>query len=172
MKPNIYVYLLYIYVGDLSPPEYELCLDCKLNSAEIVFHHCHSDGHEPGSVLYVDKDCREIVPIPLPKSIGKMSWARKLKAHPLSECRNRHNCSFPHHNLAAEIINQWKESTVIVSKPPTLVSPIDMYVCTLSSCMYLFLLNLHILSWSKLKLGLGLAIYNNTSSCRKDITKS
>ena len=103
-------------------PEYELCLDCKLQAGERILHQCHSDGHKPVTVLYVDEESREIVPVPLPRGIGKMSRARKFRAHLPSECRNPQYCSFPHHQLAAKIMNQWKERTVTVSKPPTLVS--------------------------------------------------
>ena len=113
-------------------PEYELCLDCKLQATGGILHHCCSDGHEPVTVLYVDEEGREIVPVPLPRSIGKMSRARKFRAHLPSECRNPQYCSFPHHQLAATIMNQWREGTVAVSKPPTLVSPTTDVIIVLS----------------------------------------
>ena len=100
-------------------PEYELCMDCRLHAAEGIFHRCHSDGHQPVTVLYVDEEQREIVRVPLPRRIFTTS---KFRAHLPSECRNPQNCSFPHHQLAAKIMNQWREGTVAVSKPPTLVS--------------------------------------------------
>ena len=113
--------------GNLRP-EYELCLDCKLRAAERILHNCHSDGHEPATVLYVDENCREIVEIPLPRSIDKMSRGSKFRvAHLPSECQNPQYCSFPHHQLAAKIMNRWREVTVAVSKPPNLVSWTEHY---------------------------------------------
>ena len=103
-------------------PEYELCLDCKLQAADGILHHCHSGKHVPITVVYVDEESREIVPVPLPRNVGKMSKASKFRVtHLPSECRNPQFCSFPHHHLAAKIMNQWRGRTVKVSKPPTLV---------------------------------------------------
>ena len=104
-------------------PEYELCVDCKLEAANRILNYCHSDGHKPVIVLYLDEDHKEIVPIPLPRSFYKISWAKRFRAHLPSECPNPQNCSSPHHQLAAKIMNQWKQGTIAVSKPPTLVSP-------------------------------------------------
>ena len=114
-------------LGSLMP-EYELCVDCKLQAADKILHHCHSGEHKPMTVLYVDEDNKEIVPVPLPRSSDR---ATKFRAHLSSECRNPQNCSFPHHELAAMIMNQWKERTVAVSKSPTLVSPTSV-TCTRS----------------------------------------
>ena len=108
--------------GNLRP-EYELCLDCKLHGAERIIHKCHSDGHKPATVLYVDENCREIVQIPLPRDIDKMSKGSKFRVtHLPSKCRNPQYCSFPHHQLAAKIMNWWREVMVAASKPPNLVS--------------------------------------------------
>ena len=104
-------------------PGYELCLDCKLQAAEGILQHCHTGKHVPVTVVYVDEESREIVPVPLPRNVGRMSKPSKFRAHLPSECRNPQFCSFPHHQLAAKIMNQWRDRTVKVSKPPTLVRP-------------------------------------------------